>query len=299
MFEQAYFQNDEAALDHIESILWPEGPVCPHCGCIGNSTKLAGKTTRPGLYKCNDCRKPFRVTVGTIFEGSHVPMHKWLQAFYLMCASKKGMSAHQMHRMLGVTYKTACFMEHRIREAMHDDMPTILGGDGQIVEVDETYWGNIPGEEVHRGYNHKEKIVSLVERQGSVRSFHVERVNAATLKPMLQEHIASETRIMTDQAAYYKGLDKHFAGHETVNHMVKEYARGDVTTNTVEGFFSIMKRGLIGTYHHVGSQHLSRYLSEFDFRYNTRGTTDMERTVAAVRGITGKRLFYRDSSLAV
>ena len=178
-------------------------------------------------------------------------------------------------------------------------MPTILGGDGQIVEVDETYWGNIPGEEVHRGYNHKEKIVSLVERQGSVRSFHVERVNAATLKPMLQEHIASETRIMTDQAAYYKGLDKHFAGHETVNHMVKEYARGDVTTNTVEGFFSIMKRGLIGTYHHVGSQHLSRYLSEFDFRYNTRGTTDMERTVAAVRGITGKRLFYRDSSLAV
>jgi transposase-like protein len=297
MFEQEYFQNDDAARDHIESILWPEGPVCPHCGCVGHITKMAGKTTRPGAYKCNDCRKPFTVTVGTILERSHIGLHVWLQAFYLMCASKKGMSSHQMHRMLGVTYKTAWFMEHHIREAMHDDMPSILGGDGEIVEVDETYWGNIPGEEVHRGYQHKEKIVSLVERNGSARSFHVERVNAATLKPMLKEHIAQQTRIMTHQAAYYKGLDAHFAEHQTVNHIMNEYARGDVTTNTVEGFFSILKRGLIGTYHHVGAAHLPAYLSEFDFRYNTRDTTDLERTVVAMRGISGKRLVYRGSAV--
>lgn len=293
MFEQAYFQNDEAAREHIETILWPEGPVCPHCGCIGNITKLQGKKHRAGLYKCNDCRKPFTVTVGTILERSHVPLHTWLQAFYLMCASKKGMSAHQLHRMLGVTYKTAWFMEHRIREAMHDNMPSILGGDGEIVEVDETYWGNVPGMPKRHAWHHKEKIVSLVERNGDARSFHVERVNHATLKPMLMEHIASETRVMTDSANVYDWTGAHFAEHQSVNHLLKEYARGDVTTNTVEGFFSILKRGLIGTYHHVGRNHFPAYLSEFDFRYNTRALNDHARTAVAVQGITGKRLYYQ------
>jgi len=290
MFEQAYFQNDEAARDHIESILWPEGPVCPHCGCFGHITKMAGKTTRPGVYKCNDCRKPFTVTVGTILERSHIGLHIWLQAFYLMCASKKGMSAHQLHRMLGVTYKTAWFMEHRIREAMHDDMPMILGGDGETVEVDETYCGTIPGATMYRGGHHKNKVVSLVERNGGARSFHVQRVNGATLKPMLAAHVAEGTRIITDEAYWYKWLprDSHF----TVNHLAKEYARGDVTTNTVEGFFSIFKRGLVGTYHHVDCNHLGAYLSEFDFRYNHREGSDMERTVSALRGVQGKRLFY-------
>jgi transposase-like protein len=299
MFEQAYFQNDEAARDHIEAILWPEGPVCPHCGCVGHITKMAGKTTRPGTYKCNDCRKPFTVTVGTILERSHIGLHIWLQAFYLMCASKKGMSAHQMHRMLGVTYKTAWFMEHRIREAMHDDMPAILGGDGEIVEVDETYWGNVPGMPKRHAWHHKEKIVSLVERDGSARSFHVEKVNIATLKPMMVENIMRESRIVTDNASYYDWTSREFAQHESVNHVLHEYARGDVTTNTVEGFFSILKRGLIGTYHHVGRYHLPAYLNEFDFRYNHRSVSDVERTVAALQGITGKRLFYRDSPLAV
>ncbi len=299
MFEEAYFQNDEAAREHIESILWPEGPVCPHCGCTGRITKLQGKTTRPGTYKCNDCRQPFTVTVGTIFHGSHVKLHIWLQAYYLMCASKKGISAHQLHRMLKVTYKTAWFMEHRIRESMHDEIPSILGGDGQTVEVDETYWGNVPGMPKRHAWHHKEKIVSLVERDGSARSFHVERVNHATLKPMLREHIARESRIVTDNANVYDWTGHEFAGHESVNHLVHEYARGDVTTNTVEGFFSILKRGLIGTYHHVGRQHLGRYLHEFDFRYNHRSATDAERTVAAIQGILGKRLLYRDSPLVV
>ncbi len=299
MFEQDYFQNDEAARGHLEAIRWPEGPVCPHCGCTGNTTKLNAKR-RAGLYKCNDCRKQFTVTVGTVFERSHIPLHTWFQAVYLLCSSKKGMSSHQMHRMLGVTYKTAWFMTHRIREAMRDgSLGEPMGGEGQTVEVDETYWGNIPGMPKQKAWHHKEKIVSLVERDGSARSFHVERVNPATLKPILMEHIAAETRIVTDNANAYNWTADHFAGHESVNHLLKEYVRGDVTTTTVEGYFSILKRGLVGTYHHVGRNHLHAYLDEFDFRYNTRDTSDMERTVAAMRGITGKRLYYRDSSLVV
>lgn len=294
MFEEAHFQNSEAARDYLEGIRWPDGPVCPHCGCLGTATKLNAKR-RAGLYKCNACRKQFTVTVGTVFERSHIPLDRWLQAVYLLCSSKKGMSSHQLHRSLGVTYKTAWFMTHRIREAMRDGSLALMGGQGSTVEVDETYWGNIPGATKRRGYQHKEKIVSLVERAGDVRSFHVERVNAATLKPMLAAHIDAETRIMTDEAGYYRGIDSHFAEHHTVNHGAGEYARGDITTNTVEGFFSIMKRGLIGTYHHVGSQHLGRYLHEFDFRYNTRRVSDAERMTAALEGIEGKRLYYRGS----
>lgn len=296
MFEEAYFQNDEAAREQLEAIRWPSGPVCPHCGCTGKITKTHS-TRRPGLYTCNDCRKQFTVTVGTVFERSHVPLHKWLQAAYLMCSSKKGMSSHQIHRMLDVTYKTAWFMTHRIREAMDDGMFAPMGGEGQIVEVDETYWGTAKAKPKNqRGGHHKMKIVSLVERDAGVHSFHVERVNAATLRPLLKEHIHAETRVMTDEGWWYKNLDKHFARHETVNHLAKEYSRGDVTTNTVEGYFSIMKRGLIGTFHHVGTQHLGRYLSEFDFRYNTRKMTDSQRTIAALEGIQGKRLYYRGSS---
>lgn len=291
MFEEAYFQNDDAARLHLEEIRWPEGPVCPHCGCMGHITKLNVRR-REGVYKCNDCRKQFTVTVGTVFERSHVPLHKWFQAVYLMCCSKKGISSHQIHRMLGVTYKTAWFMTHRIREAMADGTLAPMGGEGQTVEVDETFFGNIPGMEKRQAWHHKNKIVSLVERGGSVRSFHVERVNAATLKPLLMEHIVYETRVMTDQANQYRGLDAHFAQHHSVNHNVGEYSRGDITTNTVEGYFSIMKRGLIGTFHHVGSNHLGAYLHEFDFRYNHRDVSDLERTMAALQGISGKRLYY-------
>ena len=291
MFEEAHYQNDDAAREYLEAVRWPEGPVCPHCGCTGNTTKLTLKR-RVGVYQCNDCRKQFTVTVGTVFERSHIALHVWVQATYLLCSSKKGMSAHQLHRMLGVTYKTAWFMAHRIREAMRDGSPEIMGGGGDIVEVDETYWGNIPGMPKRHAWHHKEKIVSLVERDGSARSFHVETVNIATLKPMLMSNVAEDTRIVTDNASYYDWTDREFANHESVNHLLHEYARGDVTTNTVEGFFSILKRGLIGTYHHVRRDHLNAYLHEFDFRYNTREITDTARTEIALAGITGKRLRY-------
>lgn len=295
MFEQAYFQNDDAAREHLESIRWPEGPVCPHCGCIGNITALNGKRHRPGLYKCNDCRKQFTVTVGTVFERSKIALHKWFQVVYLMCSSKKGMSSHQIHRMIGVTYKTAWFMTHRIREAMKDGtLVSPMGGEGEIVEVDETFWGLEPGKEkAKKAWHHKMKIVSLVERDGRARSFHVDRVNGATLKPLLKQHIAENTAIMTDEAGQYRWVGSHFASHDVVTHSAKEYARGNAHTNTVEGFFSVMKRGLIGTYHHVGYDHLDAYLSEFDFRYNYRKVSDTERTMLAMKGIEGKRLYYR------
>jgi len=293
MFQEAYFQDPEAAREQLEGTLWPDGPVCPHCGCTGNTTRLQGAKHRPGVHKCNDCKRQFTVTVGTVFERSHIKLHIWFQAVYLLCSSKKGMSAHQMHRMLGVSYETAWFMAHRIREAMDEgDFPEQLGGVGETVEVDETYCGTIPGATMYRGGHHKNKVVSLVERNGEARSFHVDRVNGATLRPMLAEHIAADTRIMTDEAYWYKWLPKD--SHFTVNHLAKEYARDDVTTNTVEGFFATFKRGLNGTYHHISSDHLGSYLNEFDFRYNTRKLTDMDRTRLALKGIAGKRLTYHD-----
>jgi len=296
IFDQPIFRDDDAARAHLESLCWPEGTVCPHCGCVGNSTRLQGKKHRPGVWKCNDCRKQFTVTVGTVFEHSKVPLHAWLLAVHLLCSSKKGMSAHQLHRMLGVTYKTAWFMAHRIREAMSDDGAILppMGGSGGTVEVDETYWGNIPGMPKRHAWHHKEKIISLVEPHGEARSFHVERVTVATLKPILTGNIAPETRIVTDNASYYDWTKHSFSEHQSVNHLLHEYARGDVTTNTVEGFFSTLKRGLIGPYHHVGRNHLPAYLSEFDFRYNTRTLTDGERTAIALTGISGKRLTYHE-----
>lgn len=291
--DEARFHNDESARQYLEKTLWPDGPVCPKCGTINH----AYETSRPGKYRCaeKECRSDFTVTVGTVFERSKIPLHKWLLASFLLCSSKKGMSSHQLHRVIGVTYKTAWFMTHRIREAMATKPTGKLGGYGRSVEADETYWGN--NDKANRGGgSHKMKIVSLVERHGEVRSFHVSRVNSKTLKPILTSQIKRDSRLMTDELNVYKGIGKEFSVHEHVRHNRKEYVRGDVTTNTVEGYFSILKRGLIGTYHHVGEQHLQRYVNEFDFRYNNRttlGVSDSERTENVIKGIRGKRLTYR------
>jgi transposase-like protein len=293
------FADENAARAWLESHLWPNGPICPHCGVVDGATKIEGKkhAHRDGLYMCNACRQQFTVTVGTIFERSHVPLNKWLQATFLMCASKKGMSAHQMHRMLQVTYKTAWFMCHRIREAMAEGkLPGPLGGKNKVVEVDETYVG---GKSKNRK-NHvppKSPVLSLVERDGKVRSRHVVSVNGKNLRDAMVTEIDKASYIMTDDAPMYVGIGQEFAGHGTVNHSAEEYVRAYFWhTNTVEGYFSILKRGIVGVYHHVSPQHLHRYLAEFDFRYNERsalGVEDQERTATALKGIVGKRLTYR------
>lgn len=288
------FKDEQKAREYLEAIRWPDGPVCPHCGGIDHSYALQGKAHRPGVYKCGDCRKQYSVTVGTLFERSHVPLHKWLLAVFLLCSSKKGHSSHQIHRMLGVTYKTAWFMTHRIREAMKDPVFTEqLGGGGRVVEVDETFWGNAKKQRLGaRGYDHKEKIFSLVERGGKVRSFHVESVAAKTLRPIMEEQISADTRIVSDEAGQYTVSCDKFISHESVKHGKREYVRGEIHTNTIENYFSILKRGLTGVYQHVGKNHLRRYIGEFDFRYNNRELTDIERTIIALRGIVGKRLLY-------
>lgn len=293
------FHDKDKAREYLEALRWPNGPVCPHCGGCEKIYPIKGEKVRAGVYKCGDCRKQFTVTVGTLFEDSKVPLNKWLMAVHLMCASKKGISSHQLHRMLGVTYKTAWFMTHRIREAMNDPVfTTKMGGNGGAVEADETFWGNTKprGQKKGRGYAHKEKIFSLVDRStGEVRSFHVPRVNGKTLLPIMKEQIAADTHIMTDEAGQYFYVSKHFKDHGVVKHGQGEYTRGKIHTNTIEGYFSILKRGLIGTFHHVGPQHLKRYVGEFDFRYNNRKLSDKARADAALSGIEGKRLMYRDS----
>jgi transposase-like protein len=307
-----HFQDADKARQHLEAIRWPNGAICPHCGSVSKDHyALQGKAHRPGLHKCKDCREQFSVTVGTVFERSKVPLHLWMIAVHMICSSKKGCSSHQLQRTLGVQYKTAWFMSHRIREAMKSP-GGLMGSGGGIVEADETYWGNKKpyGQNPH-GTGHKMKVVSLVERNGNARSFHVTNVTAGTLKPILQANIAKEATLMTDEWRAYKKVGKEFAAHETVNHGIGEYARGDVTTNTVEGFFSILKRGLIGTFHHVGEQHLQRYVTEFDFRYNHRekkvkvngkwektGFNDAERATALLKAISGKRLTYRRTNAA-
>jgi transposase-like protein len=293
-----HFQDADEARKYLEAQVWPNGRICPHCGVIGEHYTLKGKTNRPGLYKCADCREPFTVTVGTVFERSKVGLHIWLQAVHLMSSSKKGISAKQLERMLGVTYKTAWFMAHRLREAMNMPLEGQLGEDGGPVEVDETYWGNVgkqkPGA---RGGDHKMKVLSLVDRNsGKKVSVHVPNVTAKTLGPILKAQISEKAQLMTDEAAVYPAIGKSFASHQTVNHSKEEYARGDVTTNTVEGSFALLKRGLYGTFHSVSEHHLQRYCHEFDFRWNYRiktGYDDVQRAQMLLANIVGKRLTYR------
>ena len=294
---EARFNDETAAREHLESIRWPHGPECPHCGGTERNSRLNGASHRPGLLFCGDCRKQFSVTVGTVFERSKVPLSKWLYACHLMCASKKAISSKQLERMLGVTYKTAWFISHRVREAMNIAPTGKLGGSAPV-EADETYWGNVGKNDGKRGYDHKMKIVTLVERNGEKRSFHVANVTAKNLRPILTANIANTARLMTDQASVYTKIGEGFASHQFVNHSAGEYARGDVTTNTVESSFAILKRGLYGTFHSVSEKHLSRYLSEFDFRWNTRqslGFNDIERATEVLKGISGKRLTYQQS----
>lgn len=295
------YQNAEKAREYLEALRWPHGAVCPHCASVsGDHYKLQGSAHRPGLWKCKDCLQQFSVTVGTVFEDSKVPLHKWLQAVYLMSASKKGISSKQIERMLGVSYKTAWFMTHRIREAMTAP-GGVLGSGGQPVEVDETYWGNLKGAPEHPkgGWGHKMKVVSLVERDGKKYSHAMTRVTAKTLKPVLDAQISKKARLMTDESQLYNKLGREYAEHNIINHSAGQYADGDVTTNTVESSFAILKRGLYGTFHHVGEQHLQRYATEFDFRWNHRvklGYNDVQRAHAVLKGIEGKRLTYRPAA---
>ena len=260
--------------------------------------KMNGTATRPGLYKCYACRKQSRVTVGTVFESSHIKLHVWLQAMYLMCSSKKGISSNQLARVLDVTVKTAWFMSHRLREAMRSGPLAPMGGAGTIVEVDETFIGKKKGAPVRRGFAHKNAVLTLVERGGQSRSFHVDGTSAADIMPILKDNIAAETIIMTDEAGQYRSVKDHFAGHGFTTHSAGEYVRGGIHTNTVEGYYSVFKRGMKGVYQHCGEHHLHRYVAEFDFRYNNRvrlGIDDAARTSNALKGIVGKRLTYQQA----
>lgn len=300
---QPQFQDPEKAREYLEAQVWPEGPVCPHCGSISHDHyRLKGKAQRPGLWKCKDCREQFTVTVGSVFERSKIPLNKWLMAVHLLCSSKKGMSSHQLHRTIGVTYKTAWFMTHRIREAFKSPALTPMGGSGKIVEADETYYGAIKGRKARAGWDHKLKIVALVERNGESRAYHVADVTVNNLKQVLTGQIDKDTHLMTDGAYFYKTIGPQFREHEAVNHGQGEYARkskvkGVVAhTNTVESFFSLLKRGLYGSYHHVSEAHLQRYCTEFAFRWSFRtscGYTDKDRADVALSRIKGKRLTYR------
>lgn len=297
------FHDDNAAREYLEAQRWPNGVVCPHCGGTEKNTKLEGKKHRPGLFQCGECRQQFTVTVGTVFERSKVPLSKWLMATHLMASSKKGISAHQLHRSIGVTYKTAWFMFHRIREAMKGNDTSPMGSGGGVVEVDETFIGREPGKPVKRGVGHKMKVLTLVDRAtGRAKSMVVDDLKVSTLLPILKANIAKEATIYTDEAIQYDNLGKHFAAHHWVNHAAEEYARGDVTTNTVEGYFSVFKRGMKGVYQHCGKQHLHRYAAEFAFRYSHRAALDVsdtERAAAIVRGAEGRRLTYRRTNSVV
>jgi transposase-like protein len=294
------FTNEEAARAHLEGIRWPDGPVCPHCGCLDKASRIEGG--RKGLIFCNACRKQYTVTVGSVFERSKIPLHTWLYANHLLCSSKKGMSAHQLHRTLGVTYKTAWFMAHRIREAMApaENAPP-MGGIGKTVEADEMFIGHKTGKRKtpgSGGYGHKRAILSLVERKGAVRSFAIDEPTRYEIRPIMEENIRAKTKVYTDGANYYRFMPK--SQHETVNHSAGEYVRytkgAKIHTNTVEGAFSIFRRGMVGTYQHCGEQHLNRYLAEFDFRYSNRaslGINDDARADIALKAAEGKRLTYR------
>ena len=304
LYHEARFHDEEAARAHLESIRWPSGPVCVHCGGTERNSLLHGKSHRPGLYFCGDCRKPFTVTVGTVFERSKIPLHKWLLAMQLMCSSKKGVSSHQLHRSLGVTYKTAWFMSHRIREAMRlGGFAVPFGSGGGSVEVDETYIGIDPSKpRPIKGSSHMNRVLTLVDRTtGQARSMVVDDMSWRQLLPILEANISHEARVLTDSAHGYARVGIYFAKHETVNHDVKEWVRlsdRTIHTNTIEGFYSIFKRGMKGVYQHCSKQHLHRYAAEFDFRYSNRaalGVNDDQRANLALKGISGKRLTYKGS----
>lgn len=301
--QPARFTNEEAARKHLEALQWPDGPVCPHCGVLDRAFAIRGG--RPGLWFCGACRKQYTVTVGTVFERSKIPLHTWLYANHLLCSSKKGISSHQLARMLGVTYKTAWFMAHRIREAMAVDPMSEppLGGDGFVVEADETYIGKKDGPKGRKaqsagGYAHKRTVLSLVERGGRIRSFKLGGNTGAEIATAIRTNVDRASTLHTDGAQAYRFILPK-GQHESVDHS-KEYVREGksekVHTNTLEGFFSVFKRGMVGTYQHCGEQHLQRYLAEFDFRANHRvklGFDDATRADIALQGIAGKRLTYR------
>ena len=295
------YHDEDAARAHIESLLWPHGPVCPRCGVMEDRiTKLQGASTRPGVYNCKDCRKPFSVTVGTVMERSHVPLSKWNLATQFMASSKKGMSALQLQRLLGTNYETAWFLFHRLREATTSGRGP-LGGEGRVVEVDETYVG---GKEANKHahkrlakYDHlggKQAVVALVERGGEVRSFHVANVTSKTLRPIIVKNASRKSHLMTDGARMYPAIGEEFAAHSSVNHAAGEYVReGFHHSNTVESYFAILKRGVYGSFHSISEAHLHRYLSEFDFKYSTRQMSDVDRAELLTKGAAGKRLTYR------
>ncbi|MEX1152674.1 IS1595 family transposase [Parvibaculum sp.] len=296
------FHDADKAREWLEARLWKDGPICPKCGTVDEATLMQGASHRPGLYQCNACRQPFTVTVGTLYERSKIPLNKWLAATHLMMASKKGMSALEIGRLLGISKKSAWFLCHRIRESLRPTSLTPMGGEGKFVEADETYIG---GKETNKhrskrnskniGGMGKEPVFALVERKGQVRSQHVPGVSAKTLRPILVAQVDAKTFLMTDDAGQYRHMHKDFA-HQTVNHGAGEYVRGEAHTNTIENYFSILKRGITGTFHHVSQQHLKRYLAEFDYRYNERealGVGDVERFEKSIPGIVGKRLTYR------
>jgi transposase-like protein len=298
------FTDDDKAREALEAIRWPNGPFCPHCGNLDQDkiAKGKGKAHRPGLYYCAACNGQFTVTVGTVFERSKIPMSKWLFAMHLIGSSKKGISAHQMHRMMEVTYKTAWFMMHRIREAMRDENSTPMGGEGKIIQADETYYGNTSkrAKGYKKGHRYKSSVVALVEPKGRVRAFHAKKANAETVREILVRNVELSTELHTDESPLYKTVGKEFADHKTVEHGWNQrgfyVGKDGQTTNAVENFFGIFKKGMVGVYHFCGEQHLQRYLDEFAFRYNNRsglGVSDGERAALIAKGIEGKRLTYR------
>lgn len=303
VFDAPQFKTEEGAFAYVEARLWPTGPACYHCGNCDETRirKMQGKTTRLGLYKCNECRKPFTVRMGTIFESSHLSLHLWLQVIHLMCASKKGISTRQIQRMLQCSMKTAWFLTHRIREAMRSDDLTLFGTDGGIVEADETFISWEPGA-TGKNWTDKRKVLSLIDRDsGKARSMVIDKITVATVTPILQENIAREAHLMTDDAGQYRNMHRHFASHNVTAHVRGQYvdpANPLIHSNTVEGYFSIFKRGMKGVYQHCAKKHLHRYLVEFDFRYSNRsalGVEDVERAEIALRGVIGKRLTYKSS----
>lgn len=290
------YSDEDKAREHLESVMWPNGPVCPRCGVSGDRiTKLQGKSTRPGVHKCKDCRKPFTVTVSTVMERSKIPLTKWLLATQLKAASKKGISAKQLERMLNITYESAWFLTHRLNEACAPTNPGPLGGENKVVEADETYIGGKARNKAYGPPPKKMAVFTLVERDGEARSFHVANVTSKALRPLVVKTASRKSHLMTDESAVYPKIGREFAGHTAVNHSANEYVRkgGFAYTNTAESFFALLKRGVYGTFHSISEAHLHRYLAEFDFRYRHRKVSDTERTEALIRAMRGKRLLFQ------